>query len=323
MTERIYDVVVVGGGAAGLSAALVLGRARRAVVVVDAGNPRNAPSSHMQGFLSRDGMAPADLLATGRTELAGYGVEIVDDRVTSLQAGFFARLAHGRVLTARRVLLATGVGDLLPDVAGARERWGRDLLHCPYCHGWEVRDRPIGVLGDQPEAVQHAQLVRQWSDDVIFFAHTYRPTPAERVALGARGVAVVEGAVSRLLVEHDRLTGVELADGRRIDRSAVFIRPRNVPHADGLAAGLGCEVDAGGFVRVDATGRTSAPGVWAAGNVVDPRASVITAAGAGAAAAMALNADLVDEDVANAVEEQDAPPEPTTRRGPRDREELS
>ncbi len=302
MTERIYDVVVVGGGAAGLSAALVLGRARRAVAVVDAGSPRNAPSPHMQGYLSRDGMSPAELLAAGRTELAKYAVEVVDDRVTSIQAGFFVRLAGGRVLTARRILIATGVGDDLPEIPGVRERWGRDLLHCPYCHGWEVRDQPIGILGDQPGAVQHAQLVRQWSDDVIFFAHSYVPTDSEREALDARGITVVEGEISRLLVERDRLTGVELADGRTFGRTAIFIRPRNAPHEDGLLAGLGCELDESGFAVVDSTGRTSASGVWVAGNAVDPRASVISAAGAGAAAAIAINADLVEEDIANAVE---------------------
>lgn len=305
MDERIYDVVVVGGGAAGLSAALVLGRARRTVAVVDAGSPRNAPSPHMQGYLSRDGMPPAELLAAGRAELARYGVEIVDDRVTAIHAGFFVRLAGGRVLTTRRILIATGVGDDLPEIAGVRERWGRDLLHCPYCHGWEVRDQPIGVLGDQPGAVHHAQLVRQWSDDVVFFAHSYTPNEDERGALEARGISVVEGEISRLRVERDRLAGLELADGRIFDRSAIFIRPRNTPHQDGLLVGLGCEVDDAGYALVDASGRASVRGVWVAGNAVDPRAPVISAAGAGAAAAIAINADLVDEDIEDAVEDRE------------------
>jgi thioredoxin reductase len=297
---RSYDVVVVGGGAAGLSAALVLGRARRHVAVVDAGAPRNAPAAHMQGFLSRDGMPPADLLSVGRAEAAGYGVELLEDRVVGIDGGFVVRLAGGRELEARRILVATGVRDELPEIPGVRERWGRDLLHCPYCHGWEVRDRPLGVLGTQPAAVQHAQLVRQWSDDVAFFVHTYDLTAAEQRELEARGVQVVGGEVARLVVEDDRLTGVELADGRVIARTAVFIRPVNVPHADGLLAGLGCDVDEAGFVIVDAAGGTSVSGVWAAGNVADPRAQVITAAGAGSAAAIAINADLVQEDVERA-----------------------
>jgi thioredoxin reductase len=297
----IYDVVVVGGGAAGLSAALVLGRARRRVAVVDAGMPRNAPAAHMQGFLSRDGMPPADLLAAGRAEVRGYGVEIVDDHVVGIDAGFFVRLVSGRVLQARRILVATGVHDELPDIPGVRQRWGRDLLHCPYCHGWEVRDQPVGVLGTLPGSVQHALLVRQWSDDVVFFAHTYALTAAERIQLAARGVEVVTGEVAQLVVEADRLTGVELLDGRVVARTAVFVRPGNVPHDDGLLTGLGCDVDAAGFVTVDATGRTSTAGVWAAGNAVDPRAQVITSAGAGSAAAIAINADLVQEDVERAV----------------------
>jgi thioredoxin reductase len=298
-TQR-YDVVVVGGGAAGLSAALVLGRARRSVAVIDAGAPRNAPAAHMQGFLSRDGMPPAELLAAGRAEVTGYGVDLVRDHVATIDPGFSVRLGGGRVLHARRILLATGVTDELPDIEGVRERWGRDLLHCPYCHGWEVRDQPLGVLGTLRGSVQHALLVRQWSEDVIFFAHTYELTSAERAQLHARGVQVVGGAVARLVVDADHLTGVELADGRVIGRTAVFVRPGNVPHADGLLQGLGCDVNDAGFAVVDATGRTSASGVWAAGNVVDPRAQVITAAGAGSAAAIAVNADLVEDDVRRA-----------------------
>ena len=303
MEADVYDVVVVGGGAAGLSAALVLGRARRRVLVVDAGEPRNAPAEHMQGYLSRDGMPPHELLTAGRTEVAGYGVEIVSGTVVGIEAGFFVRLAAGRVLRSRRVLVTTGVTDRLPDVDGVRERWGRDLLHCPYCHGWEVRDSALGVLGSLPGSVQHALLVRQWSDDVVFFAHTYDLQAEERLQLRARGVRVVTGEVARLVVEDDRLTGVELHDGQLVPRAAVFVRPGNVPRPDGLLAGLGCESDDAGFVRVDRTGRTSVFGVWAAGNVVDPRAQVITSAGAGSAAAIAINADLVAEDVERAVEE--------------------
>jgi thioredoxin reductase len=301
MDEQSYDVVIVGGGAAGLSAALVLGRARRRVAVVDAGSPRNAPAAHMQGFLSRDGMPPAELLAAGRAEVRGYGVVLIEDRVRSIEPGFTVQLSGGGVLTARRILLATGVGDELPDIPGVRERWGRDLLHCPYCHGWEVRDQPLGVLGTHPGSVLHALLVRQWSDDVVFFAHRSEPNAEEHEQLAARGIRVVRGEIARLVVEADRLTGVELVDGTVITRAAVFVRPGNVPHADGLVPALGCETDAAGFVVVDPTGRTSTPGVWAAGNVVDPRAQVITAAGAGSAAAIAINADLVLEDVDRAV----------------------
>jgi thioredoxin reductase len=255
----------------------------------------------MHGFLSRDGMQPADLLAAGRAEVSGYGVDLIDDRVVGIDAGFVVRLAGGQVLNARRILVATGVRDELPDIPGVRERWGRDLLHCPYCHGWEVRDQPVGVLGTRPDAVQHALLVRQWSDDVVFFVHRLDLGSDELVRLEARGVRVVRGEVERLVVEADRLTGVALVDGRAIARAAVFIRPLNVPHADGLLAGLGCDTDQAGFPVVDPTGRTSNAGVWAAGNVVDPRLQVITSAGAGSAAAIAINADLVQEDVGRAV----------------------
>lgn len=299
--DKLYDVVVIGGGAAGLSAALVLGRARRAVAVVDAGHPRNAPAAHMHGYLGRDGMPPQQLLAAGRTEVTRYGVTLINDAVVGIDPGFTVHLAEGPDVHARRVLVTTGVGDELPDIPGVRERWGRELLHCPYCHGWEVRDQRLGVLGTIAGSVQHALLVRQWSDDVVFFAHGYDLDEDERAQLDARGIRVEAGTVTQLVVEQDRLCGVELDHDRVVERSAVFVRPGNRPHEDGLLAGLGCSIDGAGFAAVDAMGRTSLPGVWAAGNVVDPRAQVITAAGAGSAAAIAINADLVEDDVQRAL----------------------
>jgi thioredoxin reductase len=300
MEPQTYDVAVIGGGAAGLSAALVLGRARRRVAVVDAGEPRNAAAAHMHGFLSRDGMPPGDLLAVAREEVRGYGVELVDDRVAGIDGAFTLRLAGGGAVEARRLLLATGAVDELPDLPGARERWGRDLLHCPYCHGWEVRDRPLGVLATGPGSVEHARLLREWSEDVVLFAHVDTVTADERAALAARGIRVVDGLVARLSVVDDRLEAVQLLDGRAVPRAAVFVRPALRPHPGGLAESLGCEVDEGGFVRVDAAGRTSVAGVWAAGNLADPRAQVITAAGQGSAAAISINADLLEEDVRTA-----------------------
>jgi thioredoxin reductase len=305
MESETYDTVVVGGGAAGLSAALVLGRARRRVLVVDAGTQRNARASHMHGFLSRDGMPPAELVAAARAEVLSYGVELVDDRVADIASGFSIELGGGRHVHARRLLLATGAVDELPDIPGAHERWGRDFLHCPYCHGWEVRDQPIGVLGTNRGSVAHAHLIRQWSDDVIFFAHTCPPTASERTALNARGIRVIDGLVTELSVVDDRLHAVELVDGRAIPRAAVFIRPAPHIRGDRLIGALGCELDEGGFIRVDATGRTSVPGVWAAGNAANPRAQVITAAGEGSAAAIAINAELVEEDVRNALTESE------------------
>jgi thioredoxin reductase len=300
MPTETYDVAIVGGGAAGLSAALVLGRARRRVVVIDAGQPRNAPAAHMQGFLSRDGLPPAELLAIGREEVHRYGVEFLDGRVIAARPGFELGLADGRRVRARQVLLATGAVDVLPDVEGARERWGRDLLHCPYCHGWEVRDQQIGVLGTGPASVEHAHLLRQWSDDVILFTHTSPITPADRATLAARGIRVVDGVVARLVVSDDRLDAVKLADGPCISRDALFIRPALAAHPDGPAAALGCELLDGGLVRTSPDGRTSVPGVWAAGNATNPRAQVVTAAGEGSAVAIAINTELVNHDVAAA-----------------------
>jgi thioredoxin reductase len=302
-----YDVVVVGGGAAGLSAALVLSRARRTCAVIDAGQPRNAPADHMHGFLSRDGESPASLLEAGRAEIARYGAEVIAAEVTAISAhssdGFDMTTGNGLHLQTRRVLVTTGLRDEFPDVAGARDRWGRDFLHCPYCHGYEVRDAPVGVLGGTPGAVEHAQLVRQWSSDVVFFPHTDLLTADEQHQLSARHIKVVEGIVTQLVVEGDRLCGVELADGQVIPRTAVFVRPRLVPN-NALLTQLGCATDEQGWVVADRNGRTSVPGVWAAGNAVNPRAQVITAAGEGSAAAIDINGDLVHDDVVRAAKGQ-------------------
>lgn len=299
-----YDVVIIGGGAAGLSAALVLARARRKVLVVDAGAPRNAPAAHMHGFLSRDGLPPGELLALGRAEVSGYGGEILEGTVTELvrdgTSGFSVRLSGGRWVSGRRLLVATGLRDELPDIPGLAERWARDVLHCPYCHGYEVRSQRLGVLGSSPDTVHYAQIVAQWSADVVFFAPTGALTSVQRAGLTARSIGLVEGTVQRVLIGDDRLCGVELEDGRSIGRDVLFVPPRFVPH-HGLLQGLGCALDEAGWPVKDHTGQSTVAGVWVAGNVANPRAQVITAAGEGSVAAIAVNADLVDEDVRNAV----------------------
>ncbi|MFE4330508.1 NAD(P)/FAD-dependent oxidoreductase [Streptomyces sp. NPDC056831] len=298
--DEVYDVVVIGAGAAGLSAALLLARARRRVAVVDAGEPRNAPAAHMHGYLSRDGLPPATLLDLGRAEIAHYGVDVIRGRVEHVEPGYDVRLEGGPVLKARRLLVATGLRDELPDLPGVRERWGKDLLHCPYCHAYEVRDQPLAVLGAHPGAVHQALLLHQWSKDIVFLTHTLELSPQEREQLEAFGVNIVEGRAVRLVVDDDRLRGVELTDGRVIPRTAAFLFPYPASRDDLLTL-LGCAKDDNGWVVTDRTGRTSVPGVWAAGNVVDPRAQVIAAAGMGSSAAFAINADLLHEDVEHAV----------------------
>ncbi len=299
-----YDVVIIGGGAAGLSAALVLSRARREVLVIDSGTPRNAPAAHLHGFLSRDGLAPSELLSIGRDEVKGYGATVLDGTVLEVlprgESGFWVRLADGQRVSARRLLVATGLRDELPDLPGLHDRWARDVLHCPYCHGYEVRDLPLGVLGGSAEAVRYTQIVRQWADDVVLFTPVGSLTHAERSELVARAIGIVEGTVVQVLVEDDRLCGVELDDGRTVRRGALFVPPTFVPN-NGLLTGLGIETDAGGWPVTGPNGRTSVRGVWVAGNVANVRAQLITAAGEGSSAAIAVNADLVDEDVRDAV----------------------
>ncbi|MBN9240762.1 MAG: thioredoxin reductase [Micrococcales bacterium 70-64] len=280
-----YDVVIIGGGAAGLSAATVLGRFRRSVLVVDAGEPRNAPAEGVHNFLTRDGMPPAELLAAGRAEAEGYGVRIERGAVTSARRddGFVLGTTLGEV-RARRILLASGTVDELPAVEGLAERWGHDVIHCPYCHGWEVRDRPIGVLGSPHQAM----LFRQLSDRVIFFG--------DDDGLRERGITVVEDAVEGIVVRDGRLAAV-LAGGVEHAVEALAVATRLHARA-GMLAGVGIEAvehpaGIGTHVPADPRGQTAVPGVWAAGNVTDPMAQVVVAAAQGMMAGAAINGDLV------------------------------
>ncbi len=309
-----YDVVVIGGGAAGLSGAVALARSRRTVLVVDAGQPRNAPAAAMHNYLGREGTPPTDLLADGRAELAGYGGKVVDGTVATARreddGTFTVVLESGREVSARRLLVTTGLVDELPDVPGLADRWGRDVLHCPYCHGWEVRDQPIGILATGPNAMHQALLFRQLSDDVVFFRHTGPPPdPEQEEQLTALGVRMVEGEVVGLDVGDDRLTGVRLATGEVVARSVLVVAPRFTAR-DGVLGALGLPaVDqemgghvVGSSVPADSTGATSVPGVWVAGNVSDMSAQVVVSAAAGMRAGAMINADLVLEEARTAVE---------------------
>jgi len=303
MTER-YEAIVIGGGAAGLSAALVLGRARRSTLVVDAGEPRNAPAAHMQGYLTRDGMSPAEFLATGREEIARYGVELVRDRAVDVtrDGDFAVSLAGGRTVRARALVVATGLKDELPAVPGLAERYGRDVLHCPYCHGWEVRDQPFGVLATGPMSVHQALMVSQWSKDVTLFLHEVAEntlTDDDLRRLAVAGVKVVPGEVADLVVSGDRLTGVRLSNGTVHDRSVLFTAPRAVPRTD-LLARLGArmqETPFGTYPVIDERGLTTVPGLWAAGNVSGFAEQVINAAGRGYRAGAAINGELLMADL--------------------------
>ncbi len=307
MTE--YDVVVVGGGAAGLNGALMLARSRRSVVVVDAGRPRNAPADGVHGLFAREGTPPAELLARGREEVLGYGGEILSGEVADVTRDggrFVVTLTDGRALSGRRLLVTTGLVDELPDIPGLREQWGKNVVHCPYCHGWEVRDQAIGVLATGPMSVHQAQMFRQLSDDVTFFSHTTPPTAEQAEELAARGIRVVAGTVAGIETDGDRITGVRLADGTVVARRAVAVASRMVARA-GFLAGIGLRPvphpsGMGEHVPADPTGRTEVPGVWVAGNVTDLSAQVGPSAAAGANAGAQINADLIAEETRAAVE---------------------
>jgi len=305
--EDRHDVIVVGGGAAGLNAALMLARAGRGARVIDAGQPRNRFSGHMHGYLSRDGLPPGELLAIGRAEVEGYGGVIrpgtvVDATVNEEGTRVTVTLDDGSVLHGRRLLVTTGVRDELPPIAGIAERWGKDVLHCPYCHGHEVRNLPLGVIATGPMSLHQVTLIRQWSPDLVYFLNGQEaPEPAQVARLEARGIRIVAGRVTRLVVDPaaDRLTGVALEDGTVVDRAAVFVAS-TLALTDTLLTGLGARTernDMATWVVTERGGMTSVPGVWAAGNLAEPMAQVIGAAASGAMAGGAINMSLVEEEV--------------------------
>jgi len=314
MEDTDWDAIILGGGAAGLATALMLGRALRRTLVIDAGSPRNRFASHMHGVLGHDGVPPQDLLARGREEVARYGVEVRPGRAARVDladGGVVVTLDDGGApLTARALVLATGMTDVLPDVPGLAERWGSGVLHCPYCHGWEARGQRLGVLAASPLSPHQAELVRQWSDDVTFFTAGLGGPLDDDVAarLRARGVALEEAAVAEVLGDGGAVTGVRLADGRVVELDALFTGAMAQPHDDAVAhLGLDrADTPVGSFLAVDAFGKTSAERIWAAGNVVDPGATVPMSSGAGARVGGMVNMALVADDAARALAEMAA-----------------
>jgi thioredoxin reductase len=294
-----YDVVVVGGGVAGLSAALTLGRARRRVLVIDTGAPRNRYAAHMHAVLGHEGIDPGELLAKGRAEVAGYGVRFAVDTVETLTQTADTVSVHtttGNTVVGRAAIAATGATDRLPDIPGLSERWGVTVLHCPYCHGWEVRDQRLAVLTTSPLGLHQAELIRQWTDRlVVFTAGLGHLEPAAEQRLRARGIELVAAPVVEVLGKGDRVTGVRTADGGLTEVDAIFTVSALEPN-DAFLAPLGLErtdTPVGSFLAVDPTGRTSSDLIWAVGNVTNPTANVAMSISAGSQAAAVVNMALI------------------------------
>ncbi|MHA7261943.1 NAD(P)/FAD-dependent oxidoreductase [Arthrobacter sp. TMN-37] len=318
MQDPRYDVVIVGGGPAGLSAAVALGRSLRTTAVIDSGSPRNAPAAGVHNFLSRDGMPPLDLVAAGRAEAASYGSVLIDAEVVRVERGsdgFTATLGDGRRLGGRRLLVTTGLTDELPDVEGLAAHWGTGVIHCPYCHGYESRGKAIGVLATGPMAMHQVQMFRQLSSEVTLFRHTApEPTDEEAELLAALSVRVVTGRVEAVEASAGALSGVRLQDGSSVALDALVVAPRFAARS-ALLESLGVRtaehpMGIGYAAEVDPQGRTSVPGVWAAGNAADPTAQVVASAAAGLGAGAGINWDLIAEDAASAVQRRRAGAEP-------------
>jgi len=286
-----YDVVIVGGGPAGLAGALALGRGCKRVLLCDAGPPRNAAAVHVHNFLTRDGTPPAELRGIGREQLRPYAVDVREARVERIEPTERAVRVHVAelgVVEARRVLLATGMIDVLPDVPGYRALWGASIFQCPYCHGWEVRERAFGYWAPSLERLDWARLLLAWTSDVVAFTGGAFDVPDElRASLSRAGVRLEERAITALREREGRLTAIELEGGESVEREVLFAHPpqRQVP----LVEALGLTLDAHGFVQVDAMRETSVPRVHAAGDLTTGMQGAILAAAAGTAAGAMIN----------------------------------
>lgn len=307
LIERHCDVAVVGGSAAGLAAALQLGRQRRSVIVIDAGEPRNAPAAHMHSYLGHDGLPPSELTAIGREEVRSYGVEVLAGRAVDVtrraDGQFCVELVGGGTVVARRVLAATGLVDQLPDIDGLAEHWGGDVIHCPFCHGYEVRDRRVVQLVTHPAGLHPAGLFRQLTAHFTLVVHDgVSADDPGLVALRASGVTVIDVPARRLVTGDDgHVIAVELASGDRIEADAVAVgapfRARVEPFAALGLAPSPHPTGMGDFVETDSFGETSIPGLYAAGNVTDPSQQVLQAAAHGSRVGAMISFSLADEDI--------------------------
>lgn len=301
MAEELVDVLVVGGGPAGLSAALTLGRVRRRVVVAADGEARNATSSAAHNVFTRDGTSPAELLRIGRDQLKPYDVELRMERVVDARlegpGRFQASFAGGASVSARRIVLATGVRDILPNIPGLAEAWGRGVFHCPYCHGWEVSGRPLAVLGDGDRGLHLVQLIRGLSDDVVWFTQAGNEMePGTVASLERRGIRVREEALASVQAAPDGLRSVTLEGGDVVERAGLFVVADQEPASD-LAQRLGCPITAIGRVEADAVGRTPVEGVFVAGDVAPGMQSISSAAMGGSMVGAMINHDLIQEEL--------------------------
>lgn len=293
-----HDAIVIGGSFAGLSAATYIARARRRVAVIDAGAPRNRFAAHSHGFLSRDGSEPHTILATAREQLAAYAeaslisAHVIDAR--AIADGFAVSLEDGTVLEAAKLVLAFGVTDLLPEVPGLAERWGRNVLHCPYCHGHELSGRPLGVLNTSSHSAHQAMLISEWGPTTFYLDGAAMPDDSTRNALEQRGITIEPRSVTKLIGEADAPLEVIFKDGERGLVDALFIAAPWRLSSD-LAERLGCAIDHGPMgpvVYTDDLKMTSVPGIYAAGDLARAPHSVTWAASDGVTAGVAVHRAL-------------------------------
>lgn len=296
--ETDFEVIIIGGSYAGLSAATSLGRALRRVLVIDSGKPCNRQTPHSHNFLTRDGETPAAITQIAMEQLMMYDtVKLIADtavKATAKEDGFRIQTLSGKKYLAKKLLFATGIKDIMPDIPGFTECWGISVIHCPYCHGYEVRQQPTGILGNGDLAYEYVKLINNWTKDITLFTNGASTLSIDQIKqLQSRNISVEETRIREIVHENGQLKGIALENDRLYHLNALYNRPSFVQHCD-LPVKLGCNLTDAGYIHVDGFGRTNIPGIYAAGDNANPMRSVSMSVALGTAAGAFINKDLID-----------------------------
>lgn len=299
MTPKSFDVIIIGGSYSGLSAAMALGRAVRQVLVIDSGKPCNSPAPHSHNFITHDGETPAQIRASAKAQVQNYPTvhfrDGVAEKAIQKESRFEITMQSGETVESKKLIIATGLRDILPDINGFAECWGKSIIHCPYCHGYEVRNVPTGIFANGDGAFHYAQLISHWTKDLTVFTNgksTLTPEQSDRIS--AHHIKVVETEIERIAHDAGQIDAVLLKDGSQVSVKAVYTRPDFAQHS-AIPASLGCEMTEQGLIKVDIVQRTSVKGVYACGDNSSARFLAVSVATGGMAGA-ASNNDMIMEE---------------------------
>ncbi|RZJ69894.1 NAD(P)/FAD-dependent oxidoreductase [Flavobacterium sp.] len=296
---KFFDAILIGGSYAGLSAAMALGRSLRNVLVIDSGTPCNKQTPHSHNFLTQDGKSPAEIARIAKDQVLEYDtIEFVSALATEARiahCGFEVKTWDGEIFAGKKLLFASGIEDILPEIESAADCWGISLIHCPYCHGYEFRNGKTGILANGETAFEMARLLSNWTKDLTVFTDGESEITSEKLAkLNTKGISIVENPIAKILNESGKMSGVILSDGKEIEIEAIYTRPAFVQQSD-IPKTIGCEFQISGHIKVDAFQKTSVDGIFAAGDNCFQMRSLSNSVFAGSLAGAMINKELIEE----------------------------